>query len=67
MISMCIVPVKAKHEHGAFEAAIYAMLENCSQGYFIHRSLVKKLDVTGTKTTINLKTIHSVGSEKKYQ
>ena len=41
------------------------MLENCSQGYFIHGSLVKKHDVTGTKTTINLNTLHSVGSEKK--
>ena len=67
MISMCIVPVKTKHEHGANEVATYAMLENCSQGYFIHGSLVKKHDVTETKTTINLKTLHSVRSEKKYQ
>ena len=64
MISMCIVPVKLKHEHGANEVTTYAMLDNCSQGSFIHDSVVKKLGVTGSKATINLKTLQGVISEK---
>ena len=64
MINMCVVPVKVKHEHGANEVTIYAMLDNCSQGSFICDSLVKKLGVTGSKTTINLKTLHGLRSEK---
>ena len=42
----------------------YALLDNCSQGLFIHDSLVKKLCVTGRKTTVNLKTLHGERSEK---
>ena len=64
VISMCVVPVKVKHEHGANDVATYAMLDNCSQGSFIHDSLFKKLGVTGSKTIINLKNLHGVRSEK---
>ena len=64
VISMCVVPVKVKHEHGANEVTTYAMLDNCSQGSFIHNLLVKKLGVTGSKTIINLKTLHGEQSEK---
>ena len=67
VISMCVVPVKGKHEHGANEVTTYAMLDNCSQGSFIHDSIVKKLGITGSKATINLKTLHGVRSEKQYQ
>ena len=67
MISMCVVPVKVKHEHGANEVTTYTMLDNCSQRSFIHNSLVKKLGVTGSKATINLKTLHGARSEKQYQ
>ena len=61
---MCAVSVKVKHEHSANEVTTYAMLDNCNQGSFIHDSLVKKLGVTGSKTTINLKTLHGERSEK---
>ena len=64
VISMCLVPVRVKHEYGANEITTYAMLDNCSQGSFIHDSLVKKRGVTGSKTTINLETLHGVRSEK---
>ena len=64
MITICVVLVKVKHEHGANEVAPYAMLDDCSQGSFIHDSLVKKLGVTGSKTIINLKELHGVISEK---
>ena len=62
MISMFLVPVKVMHEHGANEVTTYTMLEICSQGSFIHDSLVKKLGVTGSKT--NLKKLHGLRSEK---
>ena len=64
VVSMCLVPVKVKHDHGANEVTTYAMLDNCSQGSFILDSLIKKLGVTGSKTTINLKRLHGVRSEK---
>ena len=64
VISMCAVPGKVKHEHGANEVTTYAMLDNCSQGSFIHDSLVKKLGAIGSKTIINLKTLHGERSEK---
>ena len=43
VISMCLVPVRVKHEYGANEIITYAMLDNCSQGSFIHDSLVKNV------------------------
>ena len=64
VISMCVVPVKVKHDQSKKEVTTYAMLDNCSQGSFIHDSLIKKLGVTGNKTTINLKTLHGERSEK---
>ena len=64
VVSMCLVPVKVKHDHGANEVTTYAMLDNCSQGSFILDSLIKKLGVTRSKTTINLKRLHGVRSEK---
>ena len=57
VISMCIVPVKVKHEDSKDTITTYAMLDNCSQGSFIH-NLVKELGVHGMKTTLNLKTMH---------
>ena len=35
VISMCVVPVKVNHEHGANEVTNNAMLDNSSQGFFI--------------------------------
>ena len=63
VISMCIVPVKVKHEDGKDTITTYAMLENCNQCSFIHDSLVKELGVHGMKTTLNLKTLHGEKTE----
>ena len=63
VISMCIVPVKVKHEDGKDTITTYAMLDNCSQGSFIHDNLVKELGVHGMKTTLNLKTLHGEKTE----
>ena len=64
VISICIMPAKVKHKHDANEVTTHAVLDNCSQGSFIHDSLVKKLGVTGSKTTIDLKTLQGERSEK---
>ena len=39
------------------------MLNNCSQGCFIHDSMMKKLGIDSIKTTLNLKTLHGEKSE----
>ena len=66
VISMCIVPVKVKHEDGKDTITTYAMLDNCSQGSFIHDNLVKELGVHGMKTTLNLKTLHGKKNRKHH-
>ena len=58
VISMCIVPAKVKHETDKDTITTYAMLDNCSQGSFIHDNLVKELGVNGMKTTLNRKALH---------
>ena len=63
VISMCIVPVKVKHEDGKDTITTYAMLDNCSQGSFIHDNLVKELEVHGIKTTLNIKTVYGEKTE----
>ena len=63
MISMCIVPVEVKHRDGKDMITTYAMLGNCSQGSFIHVSLVKELGAHGMETTLHLKTVHGEKAE----
>ena len=50
--------MKVKHGDGKDPITNYAMLDNCSQGSFIHDNLVKELGVHGMKTNLNLKTLH---------
>ena len=63
VISLCIVPVKIKHGDGKDMTTTYAMLDNRSQGSFIHDNLVKELGVYGMKTTLNLKALHEQKTE----
>ena len=57
VISMCIAPVKVRAAAQGKDALTYAMLENGSQG-FIREALVKKMQTSGRKTTLNLKTLN---------
>ena len=41
VIGLCIVPVKVKCEDSKNTITTYTMLDNCSQGSFIHDGLVK--------------------------
>ena len=66
VISMCIVPVKIKHGDSNKMVTTYAMLDSCSQGFFILDSAVKKLEIEGIKTTLKLKTLHGGRSESTF-
>ena len=61
--SMCIVPVKVKSAPQEKDVLRYAMLDNFSQGSFIQEALVKKMQTSGRKTTLNLKTLNGERSE----
>ena len=58
VISMCIVPVKVRAAAQGKDVLTYAMLENGSQGSFIREAVVKKMQTSGRKTTLNLKTLN---------
>ena len=58
VISMFIVPMKIQYGDNKKIMTTYAMLDNCSQGCFIHDSMIKKLGIVGINTTLNLKTLH---------
>ena len=60
---MCIVPISIKYENDAKQITTYAMLDNCSQGLFVHEAILKQLGVKGTRTTLSLKTLHGERSE----
>ena len=60
---MCSVPVSIKYKNNDKQITTYAMLDNCSQGSFVHEDVLKQLGVKGTKTTLNLKTLHGERSE----
>ena len=60
---MCIVTVKVRAAAQGKDILTYAMLDNCSQGSFIREALVKKMQTSGRKRTLNLKTLDGERSE----
>ena len=58
VISMCIVSVKVRDAGQGKDVLTYAMLENGSQGSFIRQAVVKKMQTSGRKTMLNLKTLN---------
>ena len=60
---MYIVTVKVKSAAQRKDVLTYAMLDNCSQESFIQEPLVKKMQTSGRKTTLNLKTLNGERSE----
>ena len=58
VINMCIVPVKVKSAAQGKDVLTYAMLDNCSQRSFIQEALVKRMQTSGRKATLNLKTLN---------
>ena len=57
VISMCVIPMKVKYKDSNFVYSTFAILDNCSQRYFVNSSLVKHLKIKGHKTSVNVKTL----------
>ena len=60
---MCIVPVKIKSAAQGKDVLTHAMLDNYRQRSFIQEALVKKIQTSRRKTTLNLKTLNCERSE----
>eukprot|EP00794_Sanderia_malayensis_P002441 gene2441-2807_t len=56
-VSMCVVPVKIGKEGTNRDFHTFAMLDNCGQGTFVTKDLLKKLEIPGTPTRITIKTL----------
>ena len=63
VISMYIVPVNIKYKNNGKQITTCAMLDNCSQGSFVHEGVLIQLDVKGTKIPLSLKILHREKSE----
>ena len=62
VISMCVVPVRLRHCNSQKEVKTYTLLDSCSQGTFVTERILKELDVTGVRTSININTLN--GNQK---
>ena len=58
VISMCVVSVQLRHYNSDKELSTFALLDVCSQGTFITDDLLKKLGLSGARTSINIKTLN---------
>ena len=61
--NMCIVPGKVKSAAQGKDVLTHVMLDNCSQRLFIKEAIVKKMQTSGRKTKLNLKTLNGERSE----
>ena len=55
---MCVVPVKFSHATTKKEVPTLAMLDNCSQGTFLKQRIKGRLDISGRKTDVFIKTLN---------
>ena len=58
IVSICIVPVKIRYVNKRKEVTKYTLLNNCSQGTFVREDVVHKLQASGTRTKITVKTLN---------
>ena len=58
-ISMCVVSVRLRHCNSDKEVSTFALLDTCSQGTFVTDNLLKKLGLSGVRTSIKIKTLNS--------
>lgn len=63
-ISMCVVPVILRHKDAMADILTFALLDNCSQGTFIHEELLSCLGLKGTESEITVKTLTGEQTEK---
>ena len=58
VISMCVVSVQLRHCNSDKEVSTFALLDPCSQGTFVTDNLLKKLGLSGVRTSTNIKTLN---------
>ena len=55
---MCVVSVRLRHCNSDKEVSTLALLDTCSQGTFVTDNLLKKLGLSGVRTSINIRTLN---------
>ena len=55
VISMCVVPVFARHKLSNCNVKTYAMLDSCSQATFMRNTILGTLGLHGCKTSVTVK------------
>ena len=58
IVSMYIFPVKIRYLNKRKEVSTYALLDYCSQGIFVREDIIHKLEASGARTKITVKTIN---------
>ena len=64
LISMCVVPIKVQYVNFGKVLETHALSDSCSQGTFILETLINNLGVEGKKTSITIKTLNRVVTNK---
>ena len=64
VISMCITAVWVGHKSSRKMVKTYAMLDNCSQGFFINENIIEELGITGRKLKLSLMTLMTEKSKE---
>ena len=58
VISMWVVSVRLRHCNSDKEVSTFALLDTCSQGTFVTDDLLKKLGLSGDRSSININTLN---------
>ena len=58
VISMCVVSVRLRHCNSDKEVSTFALLDTCSQGTLVTDDLLKKLGLSGVRSSININTLN---------
>ena len=58
IVSMNIVPVKIRYVNKRKEVTTYALLDNCCKGNFVREDIIHKLEASGARTKITVKTVN---------
>ena len=55
---MCVVSIKITHAQTKREVSTFAMLDHCSQGFFIKNNIKERLGTSSRKKEIIIKTLN---------
>ena len=64
VISMCIVAVWIVHKSSRKMVKTYAILDNCSQGFFINEEIIEGLGITERKLKLSRKILTGEKSDE---